>query len=452
MENSLDTRSFYKTVFALFIPMALQNLVLMISPSIVTIMLGMINETYLAAVNFAGQVQFILQVIFFGLSSGTAILVAQYWGKKDTRSIEIISSIVLRISLFVALIFFLAAELFPRQIMRIFTPDTEIISLGANYLRIVAPSYLIVGFTLIYLNLMRSIERVMISVVVSIVSLFSNVLFVAVFVIGFFGTPRLGVTGVALSLNLTRIIELIIVSVYVYKNPAVRLRWKDFLSLPRTLFADFVQYVTPSTINELIWSLAIAVNAVIIGHLGSSSIAAYAAYVSALAVREIASAVGFGAVNTTAVLIGKAIGARQIDLAKKTAHRMLRFTISIAVFSGLLVLLFSPLIPNIMKLSPEGTQYLRFLLLLTCAYIPLQAINATLIVGVFRSGGDARFPMYVDLFVMWFFCSLPAALAAFVFHAPVKIVYLIILCDELIKVPICLIRYRQNRWLRDVTR
>ena len=72
--------------------------------------------------------------------------------------------------------------------------------------------------------------------------------------------------------------------------------------------------------------------------------------------------------------------------------------------------------------------------------------------GIFRSGGDTRFGMILDMTSMWCCSILLGALAAFVFKLPVTVVYIILLSDEIIKLPFCFMRYRQKKWLKDVTR
>ena len=79
---------FYKNVFALVLPMALQNLINVGVTSADVIMLGKVGEIALSASSLAGQIYFILSLILFGLTSGAAVITAQYWGKKDIDTIE----------------------------------------------------------------------------------------------------------------------------------------------------------------------------------------------------------------------------------------------------------------------------------------------------------------------------------------------------------------------------
>lgn len=154
--------SFARMVVALVLPMALQNLINVAVTSADVLMLERVGTEVLSGASLAGQVQFIMTLIFFGLTSGAAVLTAQYWGKGDTRTIEKVMGIALRFSLIVAAVFFLAAEAVPELIMRLFTGDEAVVGQGAVYLRIVAPSYLFSSVTMVYLNIMRSVERVVV--------------------------------------------------------------------------------------------------------------------------------------------------------------------------------------------------------------------------------------------------------------------------------------------------
>lgn len=73
-------------------------------------------------------------------------------------------------------------------------------------------------------------------------------------------------------------------------------------------------------------------------------------------------------------------------------------------------------------------------------------------VGVFRSGGDTRFGLALDVGFMWGFSILLGALAAFVFKWSVIPVYMLLMSDEIVKIPITTWRYKSMKWLRNVTR
>lgn len=444
-----EKRVFYKTALALVLPMALQNLINVGIQSSDVIMLGRVSQTALSGVSLAGQVQFVLMLFLFGLSSGASVLTAQYWGKGDLRAIEKILSIALRIAFLAALSFALAAVLAPEFLMRIFSPDAAVIAQGVRYLRLVAPGYLIIAFTNVYLNVMRSLERVVVSTVVYAISFVSNIVLNAIFIFGLLGAPALGAAGAALATTLSRIIELVIVAVYAARNRQLRLRLQDYISMHTPLLKDFIRYAGPTTLNELGWGMAIAANAVIIGHMGEPAVAANSV---AQVVRQLSTVVSFGLANATAVMVGKAIGAGSNQRARQYASLLFRLTMISGLAGAALILAIRPLVVAAMALSPLAAEYLLFLLFFLALYVLGQAFNGFMVVGVFRGGGDTRFGLILDVSVMWFLTIPLGALAAFVFKWPVPVVYVILMADEFVKMPIAYGRYRSQKWLHNITR
>ncbi|MCI7223383.1 MATE family efflux transporter, partial [Fusobacterium sp.] len=150
-----SNNSFFKTVIALTLPMALQNLINVGVVSTDIIMLGKLNEVVLSAASLASQIQFVLTLLMFGIGSGATVLTAQYWGKKDVKSIEKIMGIAVKLSFSLSFIFFILGFFFPNFAMKIFTNDNMVIKEGVTYLRIVSISYLLSSISVVYLVLMR---------------------------------------------------------------------------------------------------------------------------------------------------------------------------------------------------------------------------------------------------------------------------------------------------------
>ena len=445
-----DSKVFYRNVFALVVPMALQNLINVAVTSADVMMLGQVGETVLSASSLAGQVQFIMTLFFFGLTSGAAILTAQYWGKGDTRTIEKVLGIALRFSLCTGLVFTLAALLFPAQLMRVFTPEEAVIAEGVKYLRLIALSYIPMAITNVYLNIMRSVERVVVSTVTYLVSLITNVCLNAVFIFGLLGCPAMGIEGAALGTICARLVELLIVIVYSKRiNRTIRFRVRDIFVRDPLLVRDFLTYSVPVMINELLWGAGVAMNSVVIGHLGSAAVAANSV---AQVARQLATVVAFGIANATAIMIGKAIGSGDTQRAEEYSGRFIRLTLVFGLIGGCIVLIARPILMNVMTLSAQAQEYLSFMMFVMAYFVVAQAMNTTLIVGVFRAGGDAKIGLVFDVGSMWCGSILLGSLAAFVFHWSLPVVYVLLMSDELIKIPLSLWRYRKKIWLKNITR
>ncbi len=447
---STEDKSFYSNVFRLVMPMALQNLINVGVTSTDVIMLGRVSETALSGVSLANQMYFILSLLFFGVTSGACVLTAQYWGKKDTRTIEKVMGMSFRISILGALVFWAAAFFAPQFFMRIFTAEPEIVAEGIRYLKIVSFSYVLSAFTNVYLNIIRSIEKVVIATVVYGTSLCVNIVLNAVFIFGLLGFPAMGAAGAALGTLCSRAIEVIIVVYYAFrKNDIVKIHFRDLFVRDRALSRDFFTYAFPVLLNELAWGAGMSAISAIVGHLGSASVAAHSV---TQVCRQLSMVISFGVSNAASIMIGKAIGEKKEELAREYGHRFLHLSVLFGIGGGILLLAVSPVIYTVMKLTPLAKSYLSVMMVIMSYYVVAQSVNSTLVVGVFRSGGDTRFGLVLDMGVMWLCSIAGAAVGAFVIGIPMPWVYILLCSDEVIKIPFSLWRYKSFKWLKNITR
>ena len=449
-ELGIDWKTFYGNVFALVVPMALQNLINVGVTAADVMMLGKVGEKVLSGSSLAGQVQYIMVLFLFGLTSGATVLTAQYWGKGDKKTIEKILGMGIRAAVTITLIFTIAALTIPGLLMKIFTSDPLVITEGIKYLKIVAFSYVMMGITQVYLYIMRSVERVVVATVVYLISLICNVILNGIFIFGLFGCPAMGIRGAALATLISRILELFLVFIYAKKfNRDILFRFRYFLHLDSVLLKDFLKYALPVVLNEVMWEMGTAANTAILGHMGSAAVAANSV---AQVARQLATVVAFGLASATAIYLGKTIGEQKPEHAKAYAQRFLVLSVLMGLIGGGMILIAAPVATSLLALTPMAKEYLRFMFFVMSYFVVAQAFNTTMIVGTFRSGGDTRFGLILDMSTMWGCSILFGALAAFVFHASVPVVYVILMSDELIKVPVTWIRFKSYKWLRNVTR
>ena len=446
----IEWGSFYRTVIALVVPMALQNLINVGVTAADVIMLGAVGEDALSGASLAGQVQYIMTLFLFGLTSGATVLTAQYWGKGDKDAIEKILGIAVKTAVFVTALFTAAALVAPGMLLRIFTSDPVVIAEGIKYLRIVAFTYVMIGITQAYLYIMRSVERVIVATVVYLLSLICNIIMNSIFIFGLFGLPAMGVSGAALGTLCARILEVVLVAGYArFFNKDIKLRLRYVIHTDKVLFGDFMKYALPVVINEVMWGLGTAANTAILGHMGSPVVAANSV---AQVARQLATVVSFGLSSAAAIYLGKTIGEKRMEHARAYAKRFIGLSLIMGVLGGAVILIASPVASAFLSLSAEAKDYLRIMFFVMSYFVVGQAFNTTMVVGIFRSGGDTRFGLILDVSTMWCCSILLGFLAAFVFKLSVPVVYMILMSDEIIKIPITSWRYRSCKWLRDVTR
>ncbi len=131
-----ENRRFYHAMASLVIPITIQNFITNAVNSADVFMLGYVGQTELSAVSLANQFQFLLSGVFFGISSGVTMLASQYWGKKDTNSIQAVMGIAVKIAAVITIALAIGAVAAPEALMSIYTNDRELISIGARYLKI----------------------------------------------------------------------------------------------------------------------------------------------------------------------------------------------------------------------------------------------------------------------------------------------------------------------------
>ena len=442
-------RDFYRKVYHLVTPIVIQNLLSAAVGSADVIMLNYVGQSAISAVSLATQYTTILFMFFYGLGTGATMLSAQYFGKGEYEPIRIIQGFALRISIIVSVLFALAALMIPEQMMMIYTKDKELIQLGVTYLRYMSVTYLCWGILEIYLSVLRSIGEVKISMILNVIAFSLNIILNAVFIFGLFGAPKMGVAGVALATMLSRIVELIGCFVVSVRQKEIKLKFRYMFKKNKLLMQDFIRLSLPALGNDIIWGLAFSMYSVIMGHLGSDVVAANSLVT---VVRNFSSTICFGIGSGGTILLGNIIGMNQMEEAKECASKILKLAIITGAFGGIVILCVSPLVLKFATLTETAHRYLKYMLLVNSYYIMGGAVNATLIAGVFRAGGDSRFGFICDTIDMWVYAVPLGFIAAFVLKLPVMAVYILLCTDEFVKWPWVFKNYRSKKWLKNITR
>ena len=444
-----ENRNFYRSLASLVIPITIQNFITNAVNSADVFMLGYVGQTQLSAVSLANQFQFLLSGFFFGISSGVVMLASQYWGKKDTNSIQAVMGIATKIALAITLILAIGAVTVPESMMGIYTNDRTLITIGASYLRIVGISYVCMSFSQVYHCTLRSMERAQLSTVISSVALLLNVVLNAVFIFGIGGAPKLGVIGVAVGTTAARVAELVLCLADAVRGKIFRMDLKIMFGKNKLLFADFCRYSLPSLVNDFAWTFAFSTYSVIMGHMNADVVAASSV---ATTVRNLCTILCFALGSGASVLLGIRIGEGRLEEAKQDARKSCQVTLIIGILTGVIILLLRPVVFMCFSLTERAVGYLDFMLWISAYYVVGQAMNTLLIAGVFRAGGDSRFGMICDIIVMWCISVPLGFLSAFVWKLPPMAVYFILCLDEFWKIPVVYVHYKKFGWLKDITR
>lgn len=454
MKNIRFNKRTLKTFLFIAMPLALQNLITVCINMVDNVMVGTLGDSAIATVNLANQFFFIFSLMVFGLSSGAAVFMAQFWGKKDYSGIRHAAGINLIAGLAAGLIFGIAAFFIPDKIMMIFSRDPAVIQGGAVYIKILSVTYPLTAATAAVSYLLKSVENVKIPLVSSLLSVGINIVFNYFLIFGKFGFPELGVAGAAWATLLARIVECVLIFTFALINvPFLRQNIKDYIKIPRDILRRFIKTAAPVMLNETLWSMGVSVYSIIYARTGNTpeegTIAVAAVNISALAER-LASTFSFGMGHAVSIIIGKDIGARKKKKALFNASQFAFFAPASGIIFGLIMIFFMPSIINLFNLSPQAEVYARHLIILLGIALPIKTFNTVNIIGTFRGGGDTTFACLLDVVSIWCLGIPTVAVAGLVLRLPLELVVATTFLEETVKCIIIITRLRNQKWLHDL--
>lgn len=444
-----SNKEIYKNIWIVAFPIILQNVIDAAVNSVDVLMLNSVGQSAISAASLANSMVSIFFMFLYGIGTGIAMLAAQYYGKGDFKTIEIVEGIGLKFAVIVAVIGMVLCLTIPGVLMNIYTSDKELIALGESYLRFISPGLLFWAISAVYTSILRCIGKVSTSTVLEAVALISNVILNAIFIFGLFGVPRLGVVGVAIATSLSRLIQLIGCIIVSMNHPGVSLTFRTMFEKHRLLEKDFFSMALPAIGNDMVWGLAFSAYSGILGHMESDAVAAYSIV---NVVRNLGCVMCYGIGAAAGIIVGQILGRGDREEGIKTAHILLRLAVITGILGGLIVLAIIPFAMNKASLTPTALDYLKFMLLINTYYISGTSVNTCLIGGVFRAGGDSKFGFKCDTIDMWVYAIPLSLLAAFVLKLPVKVVYFLMCTDEFVKWPWVFKHFYSHKWAKNITR
>ncbi|WP_313340259.1 MATE family efflux transporter [Sedimentibacter sp.] len=448
--NFFKDKIFLKTMLAIALPIALQNLITSSVNMVDTLMISSLGQTSIAAVGLANQFFFFYVLIVFGINSGSSIFIAQYWGKEDIPSIRKVLGLAVSLSALLGTVFTVTAVLFPQFIMRILIDEPEVIRLGSNYLRIVALSYIPTALTFAFSIALRTTGKPKIPMKISAISFITNTTLNYILIFGKLGIPAMGVKGAALATVIARFIELGVTLYAVYsKDGVLAASMKELFSWNKEFFNKYIKTTYPVILAEGAWSLGQVMYSIAYAKLGEE---ATAAIQITNTIQNVFFVLVRGLANSCTVMIGSKIGSGDEEEAYGYAKNFM----TLAMLLGLVLGIIQALTPNLtLKLFSGLDQNLyntsRNLLIVMGLTFFIRVLGATGIVGVLRGGGDTTYAMILDAGTVWVVGVPIAFIGALLLDIPVYLIYAIVTIEELIKIILIIPRIISKKWIKNIT-
>lgn len=443
-------KGLYRTFFPLLAVISLQQLASLAVNLADNLMLGTYSELALSGATLVNQLQFILQSLVVSIGSGVAVLGAQYWGKHQVSPIRRITSIGLKFGVLMGAAFFLLTFFLPEPVLNLFTSDKSVVAEAQQYLAIMCYTYLIYAISNTLMYSLQSVETAFVGTVMSLSTLCINVCLNYILIFGHFGAPELGIRGAAIATLTSRVVELVIILVYLFfVDKKLKMRPKHLINWDMAFLRDFVKVSLPLVITGGLWGVAQAAQTSILGHISAETIAANSI---ATVVSQLFTVVGMSGSAAASVTMGKTIGEGRLDLVRPYTRRLQLIFLALGLISGTALFLCKDLIISLYAVSAEtrslASQFLTILAVCSvgsCYEYPVEA-------GIVGGGGNTKFAAIMDNSFMWLFTIPMASLSAFVWNLPPAVTFLFLKADQLIKCIPNGIYCNRYTWVRQLTR
>ncbi len=453
-------RSFYKAILRISLPSALQALISFLVVVADNIMVsrmpgdGTLQAAAQAAVAQINSVTAFFTATILGFAGGSSVLIAQYWGRRDTARIKRVFAIVMWINLILTAVFLLLALLIPGRLTALVvkTGASDVTDFARQYLAIICFSYIPYAICYTLVAMLRAVEVVRMTVYTTVASLVVNVSLNYLLIFGRLGFPAMGVRGAAIATVISRVVELGIVWYYAfYRQKVIGIRPRDLLRLDGELLRDYIHYGVPVGITDAQWALVGFFKAMIVGQLAKEFMAANAITTDMM---NLGTMFTFALAGGASVVVGKAVGAQEYDKAREYSRTIQIMFAAIGVVMALVVYLLSKPFTSLYGSTSDPAVGNLALTMIAIGAVTLlgTSYHASCFVGINRGAGDSRFVALVDMICGWLIVLPATYLAALVFHAPLPIVFLMTRVDQCFKWIIAFFRLRGNQWIKNVTR
>ena len=429
-------------------PIAIQGIVSATLSMVDNIMVGFLGETELAAVGVGSQLFMVHYLVLFGILSGSATFMAQFYGTKDMGNIRKVIGFDFTLLAVLGAVLFILVNCFTDSILSVYTEDPAVKALAAQYVRINSLSFLLLAVSSPLEMAFKATQQVRIPMLISNVIFFTNIAINYVLIFGKLGFPKMGVAGAAIGTISSRIIEVIMNSLFAFRTRNEFCgKVRSYFGWDRELVKRIIKNATPTTINEFFWSFG---QTMYVAAFSRISTTAYAAYQAANSIFNIFNFAAFSIGDAALILIGEKLGEGDMEYTWKLSKHLIKASLLAGLIIGAITILLSQPLSGIFKLTDMGKMYTRYILIVFGATMAADLFNGLQIAGILRAGGDTKFAMISESACIWLIAVPLAFTASLVWHLPVHLALLVTRTEMIIRGAILAKRYLSKKWMNTV--
>lgn len=440
-------QSFLKTVCNLAIPVALQSM-LQASFSIVDqIMIGQLGSVSVAGVGLAGKFSSVYSVVVAAIGTVAGIMVSQYMGQSNKKEIRRSFCLNLIFALGIAVLFTGICIGFPVRIMGLYTKDAQTIIASAEYLKIVAWTFLPIAGATLLSTMFRCMEKARLPLYAGIAAAVLNTGLNYVLIFGKFGFPSMGAEGAAIATLLSQMANFGILLFMIFRYGEILKKGGKEEIVSKFDWRQYVGMLFPILASEFLWSLGENVYAAIYGNMGTE---ACAAMTLINPIQGLMMGALCGLSQAAGVIIGKKLGNREYDEAYTAAKKMILYGFVSSAVLSLVIVTTRTAYVEIYQVEDSVKALTAQILTAYALVAPFKVQNMILGGGIIRSGGKTKYVMLIDMIGTWGFGVPLGLLSAFVLKLSIPYVYFILSLEECVRFGISVAVLRKKKWMQSL--
>lgn len=455
MTTKEKNKHFYSTLLKIAIPIFLTQLLGSLLGIIDTFMVTELGDDALSAVGIGSQFLFLLTIIQFGLFSGFGIFIAQYYGSKNYDNISKVFLIMMISGLFFAFVFLGLTQLVPTQMIRLFNmneaPNQNVIALGTKYLSIIGFAFVTTTISFAISMLARNVHKILWPSIFQMLAVLINTFLNYVLIGGRLGFPELGVEGAAIATLISSAFAATLSVLYLVfsKAEALKIRFSSLKRLTKDFMKKLLKTSLPVLLNESFWGIGMTMYLVAYGLIGEKAVGSI--YLSNQ-INSIFWVATISIANASAVMLGNKLGENRLDIAHEWEKRFRKLGLMLGVVLGTILFVFAPIIvPLFGDLSLEVKDTVIVILRVYAVYAPIKFLNAIMIVGILRSGGDTKFALFVEILALWGIGVPLAFILSYFTNLQLYTIIVLVNFEEVAKFILAYRRSKSGKWINNLT-
>lgn len=428
----------------LIVPLIIEQLLLMTVGMADTVMVTTAGEATVSGVSLVDNINTLIIQIFSALSTGGAVVVAQYLGRQETHSAKTAAKQLLYVMTGISVVLMILALIFRQHILSLIFGQVEpaVMDSALVYFLLTAAAYPFMGIYNAGAALFRAMGNSKVSMINSFIINVINILVNAILIFGF----GMGAAGAGIGTLVSRIAAAVIIMVML-RHPGLTVQVDNIFHfefngsmIRRILFIGI-----PTGMENGMFQAGKLMVLNLITTFGTSAVAANAIANSISGVINVpGSAMGLAIIT----VIGRCIGAGDTRQAVHYTKLLVGCSYLSMLIMGSALFFSADFLATLFNLSPEAmamaSQVLKFCAIANMLFWPM----AFTLPNSLRAAGDAVFTMVVSLTTM-FVCRVALS---YVFACSWGLglgllgVWLAMFCDWIVRAVCFLWRYWRGSW------